>query len=134
MENLQTSGRNMITALQYASIACTLDKINIYQSDASAELVAMQNNLSGTLGDAQRKNTLRLEIEQVRKAIAEERQRPLTQVVEAIRRLNLHVESHYGPLNSFLSANNITVSPYFASVSLAAGFTISQSNIGESCE
>jgi len=123
----------VITAIQYSNIVCAIDQIDAYQLNSLSELAAMQNSLSVTQGDPSRKNSLRIEIEQVRTAIIAERTTPIPQMVEAVRSLNEHVVTFYGSVNGFLSGNGIRVSQFFATISNTSGFPISEANIGESC-
>jgi hypothetical protein len=123
----------MITIGDYISIACALERADLLQSDAANSLVSMQNVLSSTRASDGKILALRNEIEQVRDKIALQRSQPLQNAVAAVQSLQRHVERYYGSVNSFLADNSVKVSPFFASLSLEAGYEIAAANIGSSC-
>lgn len=51
------------------------------------------------------------------------------EMLDMVKELQSHVSHHYGPVNDFLSSNNITVNQDFADISALAGYEIDSANI-----
>lgn len=123
----------MITPGTYATIACLLEQADVLHLDAYNELVKMQTNLDNTLVSDSKAERLGAEIDRAKTTIVEQRAMPTVPLVDAVRQLQVHVIRYYGSVDSFLSTNALLVSPYFASLSAMAGYTIAPDNIGTSC-
>jgi len=123
----------MITPLDYVKITCLIDRADILQLDADIRLVKMQGNIAITRGNPRELAILSTEIQTLRNKISEYRSVPNPRLVEAVRKLQIHVLKYNASVNSFLSNNNIKVSPFVANISSLAGHNIIQGNIGVPC-
>ena len=123
----------MITSAQYSSIICALELADSCQNSAKNELISMKSNLANTRTTVQKKTALTSEIDHLNQYLSYELSTPLPQLIETVRRLQLHVSTYAVSVDSFLSNNSLQVSPYFASLSELAGYPIAEENVGNSC-
>lgn len=122
-----------ISAADYIRLTCLLETADVTQVDADNSLIEMQNTLTNTRGVDLNIARLRDEISGLRGKISEYRAVYPPTLIDAARRLQQHVIKYYGSVNDFLSSNNVKISPFFAAVSLQAGYKIDTANVGDSC-
>ncbi len=121
----------MIRPQTYNTIATKIDEAQKQVIDTLGNLFSMRRNLYNnevSVTDSE-KGQLLITIDETYNLILNENYIPSKSLLDVVHKLQLHVSTHYGNVNSFLSDNNILVGSSFADLSASVGYQINPENI-----